>query len=421
MTSVARRFAIAAMCVFLPIAAQAQAVEEAAETVSDVADAAEEAVEQTAEQVEEAAEVVAETSDGLPAVMTPPTEAAPAGTEATAEEASVSEESTEPSDAVEGDDATAEDEAAADAEPQVPAIACDEPVYEFGEVDNTTSISHTFEIRNDGDALLQIGRVKPACGCTVAKITSKSLAPGESAEITTKLSLKNKVGPQRKTIAIESNDPNKPKLTLSLVGVAKTEVEVKPRRIYVANAIQGEPNEQKITLTSSAETPLNITGIATGNPHVTAELVETDAEGVFTIVVRTTENLAKGKTHGNIRISTDSAKHPVVNVPFQFQVIGELSVAPTEITMVAQPDVMLSRNLVVRPGTLKEFEITDVVPPVETIETHVREMGGNGFMVQLKNVEPSMALNGQKLIIRTTAEDMAEVVVPFRVIERPKR
>lgn len=308
------------------------------------------------------------------------------------------------------------------AEPgQTPTIVCDEPEHQFGEVDSSTDIAHTFVIRNDGDALLEIGQVKPSCGCTVANITSKSLAPGDVAEISTKLSLKNKVGPQRKTISVQSNDPDNPKFTLTLSGVSTTEVDVKPRRVYVSDAVQGEPNEQTVTVTSKAETPLTITGVESGNPHITAEVTETEDGRVFTIVVQTTGELPKGQTHGRIRIDTDSEKYPLLNVPFQFNVMGELTVAPNEIAIVEQTDAQLTRNVVVRPGTVKEFEVTEVVAPVDTIETNVRDMAGNGYMIQLKNISPTLDLDGQKLIIYTDVEGMNEIEVPFRVVNRPKR
>lgn len=304
---------------------------------------------------------------------------------------------------------------------QKPVIVCDEPVFEFGEVDSSSSVTHTFVVRNDGDSLLVIGKVKPACGCTVANITSKNLAPGESAEISTKLSLKNKVGPQRKTIAVDSNDPTTPRLTLSMVGVSRTEVEVKPRRIYVANATKGEANEETITVTSNAESPLTIKNVSTENPNVTAELISETTGKEFTIVVRTAEALPKGQTHGRVRIETDSEKNPLLNVPFQYNVVGELAVAPNEIALVEQTGVKLSRNIVVRPGLVKVFKVTEVVPPVDTIESSVRDMAGNGYMIQLKNIAPSVDLDGKSLLIRTDVEGMEEITVPFRVIKRPGR
>lgn len=302
---------------------------------------------------------------------------------------------------------------------QKPVIVCDEPVFDFGEVDSSSSVTHTFVLRNDGNALLTIGKIKPACGCTVANITSKNLAPGETAEISTKLSLKNKVGAQRKTIAVDSNDPETPKLTLSMVGVSKTEVEMTPRRIYVPNAIQGEANEETITVTSNADSPLTIQNVSTENPSVTAELTSEATGKTFTILVQTTEALPKGQTHGRIRIETNSEKNPLLNVPFQYNVIGELAVAPNEIALVQQTGVQLSRNIVVRPGTVKTFKVTEVVPPVDTIETSVRDMAGNGYMIQLKKINPTVDLDGAKLLIRTDVEGMKEITIPFRVIKRP--
>ena len=196
---------------------------------------------------------------------------------------------------------------------------------------------------------------------------------------------------------------------------------MKPQRVYLASAKSGDRNEQTITVTSNADKPLTIKEVATGNPHVTAELTGEPTGKQFTIVVRTLDTLPKGQTHGRIRIDTDSEKNPLLNVPFQYNVVGELAVAPNEIAMVEQADVELTRNVVVRPGTVKEFEVTEVVPPLDVIQSSVRDMAGNGYMIQLKNIPPTMELNGKSLLIRTNAEGMEEISVPFRVVKRPSR
>ena len=86
-----------------------------------------------------------------------------------------------------------------------PRISCDEQVFNFGTVDSQNAIEHTFVLKNIGDTTLEISDVRAACGCTVANISSKSVAPGETSQLTARLNLQGRSGPQSKSITINSN------------------------------------------------------------------------------------------------------------------------------------------------------------------------------------------------------------------------
>ncbi len=305
------------------------------------------------------------------------------------------------------------------AETPQPRIVSDEPVFEYGEVDNSQIIEHTFVVRNDGDALLEIHRVRAPCGCTVANISSQHLAPGESAEILTRLTLQGRTGRQRQTVAVDSNDPNTPTFNLVMDGIALTEITVTPRRLFVNDLKPGKNNVHTIDLLSNASDPIAIRSVHTGNPLVTAE-VETVEEGRrYSLVVRTADEMPRGPTHGRIQVQTDSPRKPTIQIPFQFNVVGELAIAPQELAMVQQDEGTLSRNVVIRPGTIREFNLLSITAPEDTeIETSIRNIGV-GYMVQVNNIRPTLDLNGKSLRIATDVPGMEEIVVPFRVVARP--
>ena len=56
-----------------------------------------------------------------------------------------------------------------------PKLECLEPVYEFGTVDGAKPVSHTFQIRNAGDAELLIRKIHAPCGCTSFLLSNKTL------------------------------------------------------------------------------------------------------------------------------------------------------------------------------------------------------------------------------------------------------
>lgn len=306
-----------------------------------------------------------------------------------------------------------------EAAPAQPRIACEQPEFDFGEIDNNQVVEHTFVVRNDGDGVLEIARVRPACGCTVASISSQRLEPGQTADITSRLSLQGRVGVQHKTIAVESNDPNNPVFTLTMKGTALTEVVVNPQRIFVNDLMPDTPTEHRIDILSNASAPMTLRSASAGNPLLTTDIEVVEEGRRYAVIVRTPTNLPRGATYGRVLIETDNAKMPSIQVPFQFNVVGELAVAPEELAMVEQPESPISRNIVVRPGTVKEFKMLSAEAPLPDMEIVTREMGENGYMLQINNIRPTMDLNGTSITIKTDVPGLETIQVPFRVVPRP--
>jgi hypothetical protein len=97
-----------------------------------------------------------------------------------------------------------------------PKLVIESTEHQFGDVTPGTPLEYSFEIKNTGDADLQILRVKPSCGCTSSAFDSL-VTPGHSGHIT--LMIKNtKVykGTMAKSARVDTNDPENPTLNLIL-------------------------------------------------------------------------------------------------------------------------------------------------------------------------------------------------------------
>ena len=85
-------------------------------------------------------------------------------------------------------------------------ILSDELTYNFGTIAEADGFaSHTFTIKNTGDAPLVITRVTASCGCTRPEWTKSPIAPGKSGEVKITYNPKGRPGPFYKTISIFSN------------------------------------------------------------------------------------------------------------------------------------------------------------------------------------------------------------------------
>lgn len=305
----------------------------------------------------------------------------------------------------------------AQAQLAAPRFACDEPTFDFGERDNSTTVVHDFVIRNDGNATLEITGIRPSCGCTVANVSRPSLEPGQATTLTARFTLEGRTGPQHKTIAVESNDPRSPQSVLALTGTAVALVDVVPRTVYASNLLPGQAVTNVIKITSREDEPLEIVSIDTGNPLVRAEAVEVVAGREYDVVVRAGSDLPKGATYGRIALQTSSKRLPVANVAYRYNVIGEISVYPQELTMLEQ-DRPLNKTIVITPGTVTDFTVTEVRAPSSDIGVEISKLGGGRYRVVLSNIVPSRALDGKEVHVRTTAANMEDVPVRFRIIPR---
>ncbi|MEL6632530.1 MAG: DUF1573 domain-containing protein [Bacteroidota bacterium] len=67
-----------------------------------------------------------------------------------------------------------------------------EAMFDFGQTDLGTPVSHTFEVVNRTAEPVKIAKVKPSCGCTVADHTKEWIQPGETGTVTATFSAKKK-------------------------------------------------------------------------------------------------------------------------------------------------------------------------------------------------------------------------------------
>lgn len=85
-------------------------------------------------------------------------------------------------------------------------ISADKTVHDFGTIaENGGKVSHTFIIKNTGDAPLVITRVIASCGCTTPEWTKEPIAAGKTGEIKVTYNPAGRPEPFSKTISVYSN------------------------------------------------------------------------------------------------------------------------------------------------------------------------------------------------------------------------
>ena len=102
-----------------------------------------------------------------------------------------------------------------------PTLSVEQSVHDLGELIIEELAEDTFKLSNTGGETLVIENVESSCGCTIAKLDTSELNPGESTELHVTLDTSLKLGSVTKTIDIFSNDPVQPKKELILKAEVK--------------------------------------------------------------------------------------------------------------------------------------------------------------------------------------------------------
>lgn len=97
-------------------------------------------------------------------------------------------------------------------------LVCNEPIIDFGKVDQTAVITNVFTVRNEGDLTFPFRYLRTSCGCTRGRIDKRMIGPGETAGVSVVYTAARRKGPQKKKIWIIPMNTLKPALVLTLKG-----------------------------------------------------------------------------------------------------------------------------------------------------------------------------------------------------------
>ncbi|MGI6460312.1 MAG: DUF1573 domain-containing protein [Candidatus Hydrogenedentales bacterium] len=127
-------------------------------------------------------------------------------------------------------------------------LVCDAPVYDFGERDNFTRVTHRFQLRNTGSEPLDINRVLTTCGCTVANLKQRTLAPGESVPLEVEVSFEGRTGVFEKHLFVLYGGKAQNRVQLTMKGMAVEHLRITPPTVNLSNSAMDHASESSTTI-----------------------------------------------------------------------------------------------------------------------------------------------------------------------------
>ena len=297
-----------------------------------------------------------------------------------------------------------------------PKIVCAEPTFNFGEMESSRDVEHTFILKNEGDLSLEIKQVRPSCGCTVANISQNTIPPGGQAEVTTRLSLRGRQGAQHKTISVESTDPKQPTLVLSLEGTAVEEMRVQPNQLFFGRITTDSTVTGVVEITVQSTNVVKVTRTSSNTSNLTATTEASPDGKLIRVIVSTRPPLERGTLRGNIHIETDHPKYPSMDIAVSAFVVADITFAPEELPVAESVGQPAARYVLVRSETGKKFQVTKVEVPLPSITYKIQPVEAGGYQVELGNIPSTREVEGKSVRIQTDMPGAADIVVPFRFL-----
>ncbi len=166
--------------------------------------------------------------------------------------------------------------AAIDRKSNGPTIEFQEKTHDFGSIWDIEEKTYRFSFTNNGDDTLVIDKeLKTSCGCTAAEPDKYVFEPGESGSIGITFKPKGH-GRQAKTITVNSNATNEPKITLVIQSDIKQFVKVEPYILKFDNVRTGQRHTRIVKLTSVDPT-FEVLDVQSKQRNMTARLIETQS------------------------------------------------------------------------------------------------------------------------------------------------
>ncbi len=296
-----------------------------------------------------------------------------------------------------------------------PQAIASERVFDFGTVIGGKPVAHVFKIRNDGTAPLVIGAVITSCGCTAAKPTKATVAPGDMSEIATSLDTTSEHGPTTRTITVATNDPKAQSIVLTLKGDIRQPVDAEPAEVAFGVVKHGTEAARQVAIIPLVQDPdFKVESARNENRDIKVALAPRPhgQQGAI-LTVTLLKSMPAGGFADMVKVAT--SREPI-NVSVFGEVRGDLTLKPVQVSFGVvehrQPAQQYARLVNTGPRTVKVVGIAstnrNVVASVQPI-TPGKEYK---ITLQLQPNSPDGALRGM-LAIKTDDPNQPTINLPF--------
>jgi uncharacterized protein DUF1573 len=218
------------------------------------------------------------------------------------------------------------------------AVVVGSDTFDFGVMEQDVKGTHTFKIVNEGNAPLALVKGSTTCKCTLSNLDHNRLNPGETANVELEWTTAG-TGAFRHSATIKSNDPRRGYITLSIEGRVTRSHKVAPGELVFNSISVGDGAAADLYVYSFEDGPFHITRQEFRDKsterffelkveEMSAEQVAKEEGAKSGKIVHLTlkPGLPLGKLEQRIRLTLDLPSEPMVEIPIDGRVVGDISI-----------------------------------------------------------------------------------------------
>jgi hypothetical protein len=206
----------------------------------------------------------------------------------------------------------------------------DSDTCDFGAVYLDEDNDRTFEIRNEGTADLEIGKIYSSCGCASVELSRNRVPPGEAAELTVRVGARGAARKLDKELRIDTNDPQHPELVLRFLADVRDNYRFDPPVLDFGDLILGERATRTVQVFVAEPQGRVVEEVIAEDPRLTAELVPADGEAAFALAVTLCAADTLGPVLRQVKLRTDHPRQPLAIVTVQGVLKSDLVIEPSD-------------------------------------------------------------------------------------------
>ncbi len=216
-----------------------------------------------------------------------------------------------------------------------PVFVCDPAVVDVGTVEPTGKPVAEFRIRNAGDAPLLLTKARAGCAaCMTIDCPDKPIPPGAVAALKVTLTGLPPSGPVRKLVYLDTNDPAKAGVQLTVNGVVRGVYALTPNPTFALGETEaGKEQSWDYELTVAGATPCAITAIEAPAGIAVRAALNRQAQRHALRLTTVPGKLPAGMLSGLVSIRTDPPALPALRLPVSLLAKGPVMPAPPRLLL----------------------------------------------------------------------------------------
>ena len=148
------------------------------------------------------------------------------------------------------------------------AVEVPERTHDFGTIESGSTVRHAFVLKNTGTGTLTLEAGPTSCSaCTIAELDKNQVPPGASTQVVVEYKT-GQTSNFRQTATVLTNDPDQPRVELTVFGTVHSKFDIQPPVIFFGNVPAGEPATAETWLLQFVEGDLHVgqPELASGGP-----------------------------------------------------------------------------------------------------------------------------------------------------------